>query len=199
MPLETQPKLLRVLESGLLMRVGGSKIIPIDVRIISSSNQDLFLLTKEGKFREDLYYRLSTIIINVPPLRERKDDIPILVRYFCNRIKPGVEVDKNVLEVFYNYNWPGNIRELENIIERAILVCKNNKITINEISENIKHVKTNNSNFMNNKAVSLMDFEKEAFLKALEDAKGNISKASKILGIDRSTLYRKIKKYKISK
>ena len=199
MALETQPKLLRVLESGLLMRVGGSKIIPIDVRIISSSNQDLFLLTKEGKFREDLYYRLSTIIINVPPLRERKDDIPILVRYFCNRIKPGVQVDKNVLEVFHNYNWPGNIRELENVIERAILVCKSNKITINEISENIKHVKTNNSNFMNNKAVSLMDFEKEAFLKALEDAKGNISKASKILGIDRSTLYRKIKKYKISK
>jgi len=200
MPLEAQPKLLRVLESNHLIRVGGSKIIPIDVRIISSTNQDLFLLVKEGKFREDLYYRLNTVTVDIPPLRERKDDIPILVRYFCNRTKSKTEVDKKALEVFCNYNWPGNIRELENVIERAILVCKNNKINIDAISENIKHVKASNPNFMNNnKAVSLMDFEKEALLKALEDAKGNISKASKTLGIDRSTLYRKIKKYKISK
>lgn len=200
MPLEAQPKLLRILESNHLIRVGGNKIIPIDVRIISSSNQDLFLLAKEGKFRADLYYRLNTITINIPPLRDRKDDIPILVRYFCNRTKSTTEVDKKVLKVFYNYNWPGNIRELENVMERAILISKNNKITTGSINENIKHVKANNPNSTNNnEAGPLIDFEKEALLKALKEAKWNISKASKTLGIDRSTLYRKIKKHKIPK
>ncbi len=204
MPLEAQPKLLRILESNQLMRVGGNKIIPTDVRIISSSNQDLFLLAKEGKFREDLYYRLNTVIINVPPLRERKGDIPILIKHFYNQIgnKDGnkTEIDKKVLELFYNYDWPGNIRELENVVESAILLNKNHKITIDAINENIKYFKVSNSNSKeNNKAGSLIDLEKEALLNALEDVKGNISKASKTLGIDRSTLYRKIKKYKISK
>jgi len=97
MPLEAQPKLLRILESGQLTRVGGNKIIPIDIRIISSSNQDLFLLTKEGKFREDLYYRLSTVTINIPPLREREDDIPILVEYICNKI--GQKFGKNKIRL----------------------------------------------------------------------------------------------------
>jgi len=205
MPLEAQPKLLRILESNQLMRIGGNKIITTDVRIISTTNQDLLLAVKKGSFREDLYYRLNTVTINVPSLRERKDDIPILVKYICDKIgrrinKNSIEIDKKILEVLCEYNWPGNIRELENALESAIILSKNNKITIDAISENIKHVKANNPNFMNNnKAVSLMDFEKEALLKALEEAKGNISKASKTLGIDRSTLHRKIKKYKISK
>jgi len=204
MPLELQPKLLRILESNQLMRVGGNKIIPIDVRIISASNQDLLLLVKERKFREDLYYRLNIITINIPPLRERKDDIPILVRYFCNRIrsKTGdkIEIDKKVLKIFYNYNWPGNVRELENVIERAILISKNNKITIDTITENIKYFEASNPSFRDNrKKISLIDFEKEALFNALKDSKGNISKASKLLGIDRSTLYRKINKYNVSK
>ncbi|MDD5016281.1 MAG: sigma 54-interacting transcriptional regulator, partial [Atribacterota bacterium] len=203
MPLEAQPKLLRILESNQLMRVGGNRIIPTDVRIISSSNIDLFLMVKERKFREDLYYRLNTVTINVPSLRERKDDIPVLIRYFCNRsgsrTENKIEIDKKVLELFYNYNWPGNVRELENEIERAMLLSKNNRITVDLINENIKNFKANNLNVKdNNKASPLEDLEKEALLKALEDAKGNISKASKALGIDRSTLYRKIKKYRIS-
>jgi len=203
MPLEAQPKLLRILESNQLMRVGGNRIIPTDVRIISSSNIDLFLMAKEGKFREDLYYRLNTVTINVPSLRERKDDIPVLIRHFCNRSESRtenkIEIDKKVLELFYNYNWPGNVRELENEIERAMLLSKNSRITVGLINENIKNFKANNFNVKdNNKASSLEDLEKEALPKALEDAKGNISKASKALGIDRSTLYRKIKKYRIS-
>ena len=204
MPLEAQPKLLRILESNQLIRVGGNNIIPIDVRIISSSNQDLFLLAKEGKFREDLYYRINTVVISVPSLRERKDDIPILVRHFYNQIgsKTGnrTVIDKKTLELFYNYDWPGNIRELENVVERAILLNKDHKITKEAMNENIKRSNTNNPDSKkNNKTGSLIDLEKEALLKALKEVKGNISEASKTLGIDRSTLYRKIKKYKISK
>ncbi|MBU4350295.1 sigma-54-dependent Fis family transcriptional regulator [bacterium] len=205
MPLESQPKLLRVIESNQLMRIGGNKIITTDVRIISSTNQDLLLAIKKGNFREDLLYRINTVTVDIAPLRERKDDIPILVKYICDKIgrrvnKNNIEIDKKVLEVLCEYNWPGNIRELENALESAIILSKNNKITMDAINENIKYFKANNPNPRdNNKAGPLIDLEKEAILKTLEDAKDNISKASKTLGIDRSTLYRKIKKYKISK
>ncbi|MBU4205124.1 sigma-54-dependent Fis family transcriptional regulator [Patescibacteria group bacterium] len=199
MPLESQPKLLRVIESNQLMRIGGNKIITTDVRIISSTNQDLLLAIKKGNFREDLLYRINTVTVDIAPLRERKDDIPILVKYICDKIgrrvnKNNIEIDKKVLEVLCEYNWPGNIRELENALESAIILSKNNKITMDAINENIKYFKANNPNPRdNNKAGPLIDLEKEAILKTLEDAKDNISKASKTLGIDRSTLYRKIK------
>ncbi|MHC2995757.1 MAG: sigma-54-dependent Fis family transcriptional regulator [Candidatus Atribacteria bacterium] len=206
MPLEAQPKLLRVLESNQLMRVGGNKIIPIDVRIISSTNQDLLLRVNEGNFREDLYYRLNTVTIDIPPLRERKDDIPILTKYICNKIgsKLGVnkiEINNEASKSLCDYNWPGNIRELENILESAILFSKENIITIDDMPENIKYSKTPNLSIKQaeKKDNSLVNTEKEVILKVLKDAKGNISKASKILGIDRSTLYRKIKKYELSK
>jgi len=205
MPLDAQPKLLRVLESNQLMRVGGNKIIPIDVRIISSTNKDLLLAVKEGNFREDLYYRLNTVNINILPLRERKDDIPILVKYICDKIgrkinKNNIEIDKKVLEVLCEHNWPGNIRELENVLESAIILSKNNKITIDIIPENIKPFKSNDLQIKEDKeAISLADIEKEEIFKVLKEFKGNITKASRELGIDRSTLYRKIEKYKISK
>jgi PAS domain S-box-containing protein len=204
MPLEAQPKLLRVLESNQLERVGGNKIIPVDARIISSTNQDLFLLAKEGKFREDLYYRLNTITIIIPPLRERKDDIPILIEYICNKIgqklgKNKIEVDKEALKLLCNYNWPGNIRELENLLEGAILLSKGNCITIEDIPENIKLSKSASLNTRAKKEInSLINVEKETILEVLRESKNNISKTSRILGIDRSTLYRKIKKYNIS-
>ena len=205
MPLEAQPKLLRILESNQLTRIGGTKIIPTDVRIISSSKKDLFLMAEEGKFREDLYYRLNTITIVIPSLRERKDDIPVLVEYFCNKIgqqfgKNKIVLDKEVLKLLCNYNWPGNIRELENILERAILLSKGNCINTDVIPENVKHFLTVNLNIKDKKEIdSLINIEKEAIFKVLKDAKGNISKASRVLEIDRSTLYRKIKKFKISK
>jgi PAS domain S-box-containing protein len=205
MPLESQPKLLRVIESNQLMRVGGNKIIPIDVRIISSTNQDLLLAAKEGNFREDLYYRLNAVTVDIAPLRDRKDDIPILVKYICDKIgrklnKNNIEIDKKALKFLCDYNWPGNIRELENVIESAILLSKNNKITIEAIPENIKRFKSNKLYIKDDKEVnSLTDIEKKAIFKIIKEVKGNISKASRALGIDRSTLYRKIKKFKISK
>jgi len=205
MPLESQPKLLRVVESNQLMRIGGNKIITTDVRIISSTNQDLLLAAKKCNFREDLLYRINTVSVDIPPLRERKDDIPILVKYICDKIgrrinKNNIEIDKKVLEVLCEYNWPGNIRELENVLESAIILSKNNKITIEVIPKNIKPFKSNDLDIKEDReANSLIDIEKEVILKALKEAKGNISKASRVLGIDRSTLYRKIEKYKISK
>jgi len=205
MPLESQPKLLRVIESNQLMRIGGNKIITTDVRIISSTNQDLLLAVKKGNFREDLLYRINTVTVDIPPLRERKDDIPVLVKYICDKIgrrinKNNIEIDKKVLEALYEYNWPGNIRELENALESAIILSKNNKITIEAIPENIKPFKSNNLDIKEGReANSLIDIEKEVIFKVLKEAKGNITKASRALRIDRSTLYRKIKKYKISK
>ena len=206
LPLEAQPKLLRVLESAQLMRVGGTKIIPINVRIISSTNRDLLQMIEEGSFREDLYYRLNTVTIDIPPLRERRDDIPILVEYIGNKIgqklgKNKIRVDQEVLELLVNYNWPGNVRELENVLESAILLSKGDHITLEAIPENIKNFKTVNLSLGDKKEKkevdSLSNMEKEVIIKALQDTKGNISKASRILEIDRSTLYRKIKKFKI--
>lgn len=206
MPLESQPKLLRVIESNQLMRIGGNKIITTDVRIISSTNQDLLLAVKKGNFREDLLYRINTVTVDIPPLRERKDDIPILTKYICNKIgrrinKNNIEIDKKVLEVLCEYNWPGNIRELENVLESAILLSKENIIKIDDIPESVKCFKTYNLSIeqIGKKDNFLVDIEKEVILKALKEAKGNISKASKVLGIDRSTLYRKMKRYELSK
>jgi len=205
MPLESQPKLLRVIESNQLMRIGGNKIITTDVRIISSTNQDLLLAVKKGNFREDLLYRINTVTVDITPLRERKDDIPILAKYICDKIgrrvnKNNIEIDKKVLEVLCEYNWPGNIRELENALESAIILSKNNKITIEAMPENIKSFKFKDLDIKENREVnSLIDIEKEVILKVLKEVKDNITKASRVLGIDRSTLYRKIGKYKISK
>jgi DNA-binding NtrC family response regulator len=187
------------------MRIGGNKIITTDTRIISSTNQDLLLAVKKGNFREDLLYRINTVTVDIPPLRERKDDIPILVKYICDKIgrrinKNNIEIDKKVLEVLCEYNWPGNIRELENALESAIILSKDNKITIEVIPENIKPFKSNDLDIKEDReANSLIDIEKEVIFKVLKEVKGNISKASRVLGIDRSTLYRKIKKFKISK
>jgi PAS domain S-box-containing protein len=206
MPLESQPKLLRVIESNQLMRIGGNKIITTDTRIISSTNQDLLLTVKKGNFREDLLYRINTVTVDIPPLRERKDDIPILTKYICNKIgsrlgKNKIKIYKQALKSLCNYNWPGNIRELENVLESAILLSKENIIKINDIPESVKCFKTYNLNIeqIEKKDNFLVDIEKEVILKALKEAKGNISKASKVLGIDRSTLYRKMKRYELSK
>jgi len=205
MPLESQPKLLRVIEANQLMKIGGNKIITTDVRIISSAKQDLLLAVKKGNFREDLLYRINTVTVEIPPLQERKDDIPILVKYICDKIgrrinKNDIEIDKKVLKILCEYNWPGNIRELENVLERAIILSKNNKITTDLIPENIKTFKYNDLDIKEDReANSLIDIEKEVIFKALKEVKGNITKASRVLGIDRSTLYRKIKKFKISK
>jgi len=198
MPLTLQAKLLRFLDSGEFRRVGGNKMLNVDVRVIAATNKELEDLIKAGRFREDLYYRLNVINITIPPLRERKEDIPELADYFLKKYSRKLSKDitsfnPEAVGMLHNYQWPGNVRELENVIERAVIVCDSNKIRHEDLSIPAAYAATEKSSTQ-----SLEDMEKEYILRVLKDANGNQSKASQMLGIDRKTLYLKLKKYGIS-
>ena len=198
MPLGLQANLLRFLDSGEYRRVGGNKVLTVDTRVIAATNKNLSDLIAAGRFREDLYYRLNVINITIPPLRERKEDIPELSGLFLK--KYSLKLSKSisgfapaVLDLLSAYDWPGNVRELENIIERAVILCDSEKIGKEDISLPTVHAgKNNRAN------PSLEDMEKDHILKVLHEADGNQSKASQMLGIDRKTLYLKLRKYGIS-
>ena len=198
MPLTLQAKLLRFLDSGEFRRVGGNKILNVDVRVIAATNKELKDFIKAGRFREDLYYRLNVINITIPPLRERKEDIPELADYFLKKYSRKLSKDirgfnSEAAGMLHNYQWPGNVRELENVIERAVIVCDSNKIRLEDLSIPAAYAATEKGAVQ-----SLEDMEKEYILRVLKDANGNQSKASHVLGIDRKTLYLKLKKYGIS-
>ena len=198
MPLGLQARLLRFLDSGEFRRVGGNKILNVDVRVIAATNKNLTDLIKAGHFREDLYYRLNVINITLPPLRERKEDIPELARFFLkkytNKLSKSVsDFVPEVLDLFNSYDWPGNVRELENVIERAVILSDSEKIGKEDVSIPAVHTGRETP-----AAFSLEEMEKEHIQKVLHEAEGNQSKTSQILGIDRKTLYLKLKKYGIS-
>jgi DNA-binding NtrC family response regulator len=198
MPISLQSKLLRFLDSGEFRRVGGNKNLKADVRIIAATNRNLEEEIHRGNFREDLYYRLNVISIIVPPLRERKEDIKPLADYFLkkynNKFMKSIKgFDKGVLKIFEQYRWPGNVRELENIIERAVILCDTELIKEEDIAIPIR-LQDNHQE----EALKLEDIEKEHILKVLKQTGGNQTKASKLLGIDRKTLYLKMKKYGIN-
>jgi DNA-binding NtrC family response regulator len=187
-----QVELLRVLESKTFMRVGGNKEISSDFRVICATNKDLKSMVEKGTFREDLFYRLNVVNIQIPPLRERKDDIPLLVNYFINKYctsmnKPPASIDQAALHRIQEFNFPGNIRELENMIERAIVVGNGKKITLKDLPLE--------KTFVNTSAESLDDFEKAFILQILNKYEWNISRTARALKVDRVTLYNKIKKY----
>jgi DNA-binding NtrC family response regulator len=198
MPIALQAKLLRFLDSGEFRRVGGNKALRVDVRVIAATNKDLQAMIKDGTFREDLYYRLNVINITIPPLRERKDDIEELARYFLKKYarklaKQAKEFTSEALELLSAYRWPGNVRELENVIERAVIVCDSARIGAEDLSIASYAAAVDMS--MN---PSLEEMEKNYILRVLKEAGGNQSKASQLLGIDRKTLYLKLKKYGIN-
>lgn len=206
MPLSMQPKILRVLEDGMITRVGGSKSIKVDVRVVAATNKDLKSMIDKGLFRKDLYYRLNSILVALPPLRERKDDIPELVNkfieQFCITYRSNIpEIPSEVMNILMNYDWEGNIRELKNIIERIVILVNNNKtekIDMNflprSIIENSKgRVEDKKENFDLNKIIECT--EKDVIINAMKLAQGNKAKASKLLNIPRSTLYFKLDKY----
>ncbi|MEO0287112.1 MAG: sigma-54 dependent transcriptional regulator, partial [candidate division WOR-3 bacterium] len=193
MPLALQGKILRLLQDKCFERVGGLETIYVDVRFIAATNQNLEEKIKEGKFREDLFYRLNVIKIHIPPLRERKEDIIPLAKYFIDFYskkyrKEIKEVSERALENLLKYSWPGNVRELENVIERTVILTKGEKI------ENFAGIEMKESKY---EPLKMEEVEKIHIEKILKMVNGNISKASEILGIHRNTLREKIKKYGI--
>lgn len=189
-----QVELLRVLESKTFTRVGGNKEISSDFRVICATNKDLKGMVEKGTFREDLFYRLNVVNIQIPPLRERKEDIPALVEYFIiknclSMNKPPASIDSAALKRIQEFNFPGNIRELENMIERAIVVGNGKKITLKDLPLE--------KSFVSNSAESLDDFEKAFILQILNKYDWNISRTARALKVDRVTLYNKIKKYNL--
>ncbi len=198
MPLGLQAKLLRFLDSGEFRRVGSNKSLKVDVRVLAATNKDLIDLVKNGTFREDLYYRLNVINIIIPPLRERRHDIPELSKYFlkkyCRKLSKSISGFKpEAIGLLHGYNWPGNVRELENVIERAVILCDAEEIGPGDLSIPAGHILHEK-----NMQPSLEEMEKNYILRVLKETNGNQSKASQILEIDRKTLYLKLKKYGIS-
>lgn len=191
-----QVKLLRVLQEREIKRVGDTKDIQVDVRVIAATNRDLSEEVKKGVFREDLYYRLSVIPLQLPPLRERIEDIPLLVQHFLLKHSgPAREnlkaLGPGVMDIFLNYNWPGNVRELENVIERAITLCEGSAILARDIPENILKLTGVKSTTTNLKDI-MRQKEREYIRNIIEEAKGDKKEAARLLGIDLATLYRKL-------
>ncbi|MCK5004814.1 MAG: sigma-54-dependent Fis family transcriptional regulator, partial [Candidatus Aminicenantes bacterium] len=199
---KTQVDLLRVIQERLIYRLGSTEPIEIDARIISATNRDLEAAIKSGGFREDLYYRLNVITIDVPPLRERRDDIPLLVKYYLNKNimenrKQIINVSSKAMEKLVNYSWPGNVRELENVIERAVVISKTPELNYDDLPESIKNSSIVIDHEEEKGTLSLSDKEKSHILEILETNDWNISRTSRELKIDRTTLYNKMKKHQI--
>ncbi len=206
----TQIKLLRVLQEGEIMPVGSTKTKGVDVRVLAASNRPLKDLVASGRFRDDLYFRLNVVTINIPPLRERKDDIYPLVEYFLNHHKKQLGKDINglteeALKALYNYSWPGNIRELKNAIDRAIVLAREDFIDIESLPPSITALEdtglktTEPSQTMGSieGKATLKDMEKMLIIKTLKETSWNQARAAELLGIGRNTLWRKLKRYGI--
>ena len=196
--LKTQVDLLRFLQQKEFRRLGGEETIKVDVRILAATNRDLERAIKEKQFREDLYYRLNVIAIHVPPLRERKEDIPLLVDVFIRRNclemnKEPVKIASSALKLLRDYDWPGNVRELENVIERALVIGKAKEIVTEDLPFSRKVLETE----FFSKSLKMM--EKMHIQRILDETKWNIAQAARELEIDRQTLYNKIEKYKIER
>ncbi len=202
-----QAKLLRVLQEEEFERVGSNKTIKVDVRIISATNIDLRQAVAEGKFREDLFYRLNVVSINTPPLRKHKEDIPLLVNSFIDQIKNKfsieiLKIESAVFDILMKYNWPGNVRELKNTIERAAILAEDNVIRAENLPQNLQRYSDKigeaaDKNIPENLAKHLAIYEKQIIINALEDNSWNQTQTADFLGVSRKTLYNKIKKYNI--
>ena len=196
--LKTQVDLLRVLQQKEFRRLGGQEEIKVDVRVLAATNQDLKKAISENRFREDLFYRLNVISIHVPPLRERKEDVPLLAKAFIHRYclelnKEPAQIASSAMQLLMDYDWPGNVRELENVIERALVIGRGQEIVTDDLPFSRKELGTESFP----KSLKLM--EKMHITKILEEMDWNISKAARVLEIDRQTLYNKIEKYHIEK
>ncbi|HXK66052.1 MAG TPA: sigma-54 dependent transcriptional regulator, partial [Spirochaetota bacterium] len=200
-----QAKVLRVLQEQQFERVGGNEVITVDVRVIAATNVDVKEAIEQGRFREDLYYRLNVIPIYVPPLSERREDIPLLVDYFLEKFARehglGVkQMNDSAMEFLVNYSWPGNVRELKNVIERLTIMVPSEVIQVQDVT---KHIESYDYEDTIAKETSSLkkareQFEKDYIIKALKQYDKNISATAKALGIERTNLHRKIRQYHIN-
>lgn len=197
LPLSLQSKILTALQNREITRIGDNKSIPIDIRLISATNKNLFQMVEDGSFREDLLYRINTIQIEIPPLRERGNDIILLAEFYLNQFsakygKNNLELSEKAIDKLLKYQWKGNVRELKHTIEKAVILCESNILRPEDFYFNTK-----NENTLDINSLNLNDVEKTTIQKALVKNKGNLSHAAKELGITRTTLYSKIKKYEL--
>jgi len=189
-----------VLQDRSFYRVGGSEEVKVDVRVIAATNVNLRQAVAEGKFREDLFYRLNVIEIRIPPLRERREDIPLLAAHFVEKIshelgRPVDDISEGALKALMAHDWPGNVRELENAVERAIVTCRTRELTEDDFAFLAKSPAE--QSFSIPVGMSIHEMEKALIAETLKRTGGNVMESAGVLGIDRSTLYEKIKKYEI--
>lgn len=213
MSISTQSKLLRVLQEQKFERLGGTETLAVDVRIISATHRDLEEEIEEGRFREDLYYRIKVVNIKIPPLRHRKEDIPLLVnrfiQYFSEKHqKRIISISNEAMKILISYNWPGNVRQLKNVIESAVVLANKEILDITDLPEEIKHpentavtVKNINYNlsFRDAKKILIENFERDFIKKKLEEFSGNISRTAEALDMHRQNLQQKIRDLRINK
>jgi len=192
-----QAKLLRSIETNRFFKVGGIKEIEVDIRVVAATNKDLKKEAEAGRFRHDLYYRLAAMNIHLPPLRERKGDIPLLVEGFLESKRDRKKVDGEVMKRLMAYPWPGNVRELRNVIQRAVILCKGQAITIKDLPLELQNPSQTwwDEKISSSSLPPLKILEKEHIKVVMQQVGGHKGKASRILGIDPKTLYRKIKEY----
>jgi DNA-binding NtrC family response regulator len=203
LPLVVQPKLLRTLQEGTIRRVGANAEQQVDVRVVAATNRDLEEEAREGRFREDLFWRLNVIQLHVPALRERPYDIPLLVEHFVNKVaeslgREPLDVEPETLAILTSYSWPGNVRELENAIERAVTLAPGARLTPDELPERVRNHGAAAAFIARSseRDLTLYEVERDYILEMLRRTGGNKTRAAELLGLDRKTLYRKLEEFR---
>ena len=202
-----QAKILRALQEKQIRRVGGTKELNIDVRVVAATNRDLLKMSQEGRFREDLYYRLNVLSIELPALRERRSDIPVLIEYFLKKhtrdTKREIKINAEAKRLLENYSYPGNVRQLESAIERATLLCENDTITIEDLPPEMSHeskpVSADELFKLPSEGVNFEDVERSLIMQAMERTDNNITKSAKMLGLTFRTLQYRLEKFGIKR
>lgn len=192
-----QARLLRVLEDGSFRRLGGLHDIVVDARVIAATNRDLPQMVKDGRFREDLFYRINVFSIVLPPLRLHREDIPVLARQFAQRFGGGrsVEFTNEAMDVLEGYSWPGNVRELQNVVERAVILCDGRRVEAQNLPASLRAVTSFSERAEEGAYLTLDDIERHYIALRLQDLKGHRARVAQTLGISQRNLYRKLKKY----
>jgi DNA-binding NtrC family response regulator len=203
MPLGLQSKLLRAIENKKIMPVGSAIELPVDVRLIAATNRDLDQVVQQKEFREDLYYRLKVVVLRLAPLRERRDDIPLLVRFFIDQLsketnRPVQDITPEALHALRDYDWPGNVRELRNTLEGIIVLSLKEQIDLSDVPEHIRKAERNAAQTSFELGMTLADMEREAIRRTFEATNGHRSETAKRLGVSVRTLQRKIKEYQLT-